>query len=167
MRFPVFIELEGKKAVVAGAGKIGTRRIRTLADFGTDVLVVSPELSDEVRELWEAGIVNCELREIVKEDIKQAILVVTATDDRSVNHQVALWCREAGIPVNVADKKEECDFYFPGIARVGILTAGVCAEGKAHRLAKEAAAEINRLFSEKYGFIEHSRGEDEWKIRKK
>ena len=156
MRFPVFIELEGKKAVVAGAGRIGTRRIRVLAEFGADVFVVSPEISHEVRKLWEAGIVTCELREIEKKDVEQATLVVTAADDRSVNHQVALWCQEAGIPVNVADRKEECDFYFPGIARKGILTAGVCAEGKAHGLAKEAAAEIGRLFSEKYGSTGHS-----------
>ena len=59
-------------------------------------------------------------------------------------------CREAGIPVNVADKKEECDFYFPGIARGGLLTAGICAGGKDHRLAKEAAAEVRQLFAEKY-----------------
>ncbi|MCI8465069.1 MAG: bifunctional precorrin-2 dehydrogenase/sirohydrochlorin ferrochelatase [Lachnospiraceae bacterium] len=154
MRFPMFIELEGKKAVVAGAGRIGTRRIRLLADFGAWVTVIAPEISDEVRRLWEAGQVSCELREIEQRDVEGAFLAVAATDQREINRRMAFWCRSVGIPVNVADRKEECDFYFPGIARAGCLTAGVCAGGNAHRLAKEAAADIRGLFAEnaeKYG----------------
>ena len=38
MRFPIFIELEGRKVVAAGAGKIGTRRIRMLEEFGVFLL---------------------------------------------------------------------------------------------------------------------------------
>ena len=151
MRFPIFIELEGRKVVAAGAGKIGTRRIRMLEEFGADVQVIAPEISDEVRRLWEAGRVSCALRPIEKEDISRAFLVVAAADSREVNRQVAAWCREAGVPVNVADRKEECDFYFPGIAKEGCLTAGVCASGKDHRMAKEAAEAIRRLFKEEFG----------------
>ncbi len=151
MRFPMFVELEGRKAVVAGAGTIGTRRILALLEFGAGVTVISPEISGEVRSLWDAGRLQCELREVEERDVEDAFLVVAATGDRQVNHQAALWGRAAGAFVNVADRKEECDFYFPGIAREGILTAGVCAGGEAHGLAKEAAAEIRRLFAEKYG----------------
>lgn len=150
MRFPMFVELAGKKVLVAGAGKIGTRRIQVLADFGAAVTVISPEISQEVRKLWEAGGINCELRRVEKKDLEGVFLAVAATDDREANHQMALWCQAVGVPANVADQKEECDFYFPGIAREGILTAGVCAEGKSHPMAKEATADIRRLFSEKY-----------------
>lgn len=153
MRFPMFVELSGRKAVVAGAGKIGARRIRVLAEFGAQVTVIAPEISEEVRRLWEAGAVSCELRKVTEKDMEDAFLAVAATDDRTVNHQIALWCRKAGIFVNVADKKEECDFYFPGIAKEGILTAGVCAGGSSHRLAKEAAAEVQSLFTEKYAYM--------------
>ena len=112
--------------------------------------VISPEISGKVRSLWEAGRLTCMLREAAQEDVRDAFLVVAATSDRQANHQVALWCRSAGVFVNVADRKEECDFYFPGIAREGILTAGVCADGKSHGLAKAAAEEIRRLFVEKF-----------------
>ena len=150
MRFPMFVELEGRKAVVAGAGAIGTRRILALLEFGARVTVISPEISGKVRSLSEAGRLTCMLREAAEEDVRDAFLVVAATSDRQANHQVALWCRSAGVFVNVADRKEECDFYFPGIAREGILTAGVCADGKSHGLAKAAAEEIRRLFVEKF-----------------
>ena len=151
MRFPMFVELEGKKAVVVGAGPIAERRIRVLEEFGAKVTVISPEISEGVRDLWEEGRINCIIRPLERADIEGTFLVVAATGDRAVNHQVAVWCWEAGVLVNVADKKEECDFYFPGIAREGCLTAGVCAGGKDHKLAKSATEDIRILFAEKYG----------------
>lgn len=147
----MFVELEGKKAVVVGAGTIGARRIKALWEFGACVTVVAPEISGSVEKLWKEEVICCRLRAAEKKDLEGAFLVVAATDQREVNHQIFEWCKEAGILVNVADKKEECSFYFPGLAREGSLTAGVCANGKDHRLAKQAAKEIRMLFKERYG----------------
>ena len=47
--FPLFIDLEGKKIAVVGAGKIASRRIRTLLEFGAELTVLAPEASEEVR----------------------------------------------------------------------------------------------------------------------
>ena len=124
---------------MAGGGKIAARRIKVLAEFGALVTAAAPQICDEVRSLWEAGRIRWENRPVKREDVEDAFLVIAATDSREANHQVVLWCREAGVPVNAADKKEECDFYFPGIAREGSLIAGVCASGQDHRLAREAA----------------------------
>ena len=151
MRFPIFIELDKKRAVVIGAGKIASRRIKALVEYGATVTVVAPEADPLVRELAEEGKLVWRPRLAEEADVAGAALVVAAADRRGVNHQAALWCREAGIPVNVADKKEECDFYFPGLARCGSLTAGVCADGTDHKLAKAAAWEIRELLEEKFG----------------
>lgn len=39
-RFPLFIDLNGRKAVVVGGGTVGLRRAEALADFGAAVTVV-------------------------------------------------------------------------------------------------------------------------------
>ena len=39
LRFPLFVDLHGKKAVVVGGGKIALRRVKGLRDFGADVTV--------------------------------------------------------------------------------------------------------------------------------
>ena len=57
--------------------------------------------------------------------IQDADLLLAATDDPVCNEQAADECRRRGIPVNVSHKKELCDFYFPGTAVCGDLTAGV------------------------------------------
>ena len=49
--FPLFVDLEGKKVVVVGAGTIAGRRIRTLLDFGARITVIAPEAVDQIRTL--------------------------------------------------------------------------------------------------------------------
>ena len=47
--------------------------------------------------------------------------------------------------MNVASDKEKCDFYFPGIVKVGDLVVGVTAQGRDHRKAAEAVEKIREL----------------------
>ena len=53
-----------------------------------------------------------------------------------------------GIPVNCSDDRTRCDFYFPGIAEGGGVTAGVTVGGTDHRLAREATERIRKCLAE-------------------
>lgn len=70
--------------------------------------------------------------------------VIAATDDDELNSRIVKLCREAGIPVNHAGDKSQCDFFFPGIAREGNLVAGVTASGADHGLTRRAAAQLRQ-----------------------
>ena len=43
--FPLFVDLEQKKIVVVGAGRIAERRIQTLLSFEAQITVIAPEAS--------------------------------------------------------------------------------------------------------------------------
>ena len=60
--FPLFVNLEGRRVLVVGGGKIAARRIRTLLEFGCEITVVAPEVGEELREMLEpdAGTVYAE-----------------------------------------------------------------------------------------------------------
>ena len=44
MFYPLFIDLKGKKVLVVGGGKVGTRRALYMLKAGAEVIVISKEL---------------------------------------------------------------------------------------------------------------------------
>ena len=142
LRFPLFIDLRGKKAVVIGGGAIGLRRAEVLARFGAAVTVVSPALHHSVE-----GIVHIP-RPYRPGDLEGALLAVAATDNRSVNQAVTEEARSRGVPISVADRQEDCDFFFPAICEGPGLVAGVAGDGREHRKTAEAARRIRQVLEE-------------------
>lgn len=144
--FPLFVNLEGKKVVVYGAGAIGSRRILALLEFGCRLTVAAPEASEEVRRLSVQGKLIWLQKKYEPGEIPgDACLVLAAASDREVNAQIGAECREKHIPVNVSSDKSLCDFYFPGLAVKDELVAGVTAGGTDHRKAREVTEKIRAL----------------------
>ena len=71
-------------------------------------------------------------------------MALAATDDPACNEAVARECRARGILVNVAHKKELCDFFFPAVVKRGELVAGICASGASHRKARKAREAVEQ-----------------------
>lgn len=127
--FPLFLPMRGRKVLIAGAGKIAARRAQILSRFAADLTVIALELSEPVLALEQAGSIRAEQRAFDPEDLKGMELVLAATDDAQTNRNIVRLCKERGIPVNAADRKEECDFYFPAVVQSGKLTAGLTTGG--------------------------------------
>ena len=61
--FPMFIDLTGKKILVAGGGAIALRRVRTLLRFGADIQVTAPEFCEEMKRLEKEKKITSKYRE--------------------------------------------------------------------------------------------------------
>ena len=142
LRFPLFINLSGKRAVVVGGGTIGLRRAAVLRDFGAQVTVVAPKIGEHLERTNEF------LRAYQCGDLEGAFLVVAATDDRAVNHTVYEDAKRMGILVNVCDCPDECDFYFPAICRSESLVAGIVWDGHDHAHTARAARAVRQALEE-------------------
>lgn len=142
--FPMFIDLKEKKILMVGAGAVGSRRIETLLLFEASVTVVEPSPSERIRQLAREGEIELVVSAYgeYRKKISRFFMVLAATGDDKTDRLVAKDGRLMNAVVNMAGDKESSDFYFPGIARAGDLTAGVIANGKDHRLAKKAAREV-------------------------
>lgn len=136
-RFPLFVSLSGRKVLLAGAGAIAARRAEVLRRFGAEVSIVAPEN--------RAGLSPVTLRGFQPSDLEGAALVVAATDDRAVNHEIARLCGQRGIPVSVADAAGESTFFFPAVCTGNGLSAGLVSDGSDHRKVRETAAKIREL----------------------
>ena len=76
--FPMFIDLEAKKCVVVGGGKVAARKVETLIAFGAEIIVVSPFLTDRLRELKENGAFTHQEKAYAADDLEGAFLAVAA-----------------------------------------------------------------------------------------
>lgn len=142
LRFPLFIDLTGKSAVVIGGGAIGLRRAEVLLRFGAKVTVVSPALARP-----SEGIVHL-ARPYKAGDLKGAFLAIAATDNTAVNDAVEAEARSAGTLFNRSDDQSRCDFFFPAVCEGAGLIAGVVGDGGDHRKTAEAARRIRKVLEE-------------------
>lgn len=143
--FPMFIDLTDRKIFVAGGGRIARRRIEALVKFGADIHVAAPQVCPEIALLAEEGKIKILLREYRPSDLDGMEFAIAATDDREVNRAVYAECRKRGIPVNVADDKTLCDFYFPALVLTDEVVIGIGSGGESPGRVKEVRQRIEKL----------------------
>lgn len=141
-KFPLFLDLNGKKAVVVGGGKIALRRAGVLLSFGAAVTLIAPEC-----EAVPEGARFCR-RPYQPGDLAGAFLAVAATNCREVNRRVGQEAKAAGIFVSVADRKEESTFFFPAICTGSGLVCGVVSQGEEHKKTAVAARRVRAVLEE-------------------
>ncbi len=137
--FPIFLNLSKKKIVIIGAGTIAARRIKTLLKFGAQITVIAPKIHSEIKDL--ASMLVIRQKDYEESDIIDADIVLAATDDSTVNKKVYEDAAKSKIMVNIADRKELSEFYFPAIFSDEEIIGGIISRnGDNHRLVKEKAA---------------------------
>lgn len=144
----MFVDLSDKNVVVVGGGSIATRRVKTLLQFTRNVTVVAPKLTPELTDLGKAGMITAVVRPVKRTDFDMAYMVIAATNDWKINDEIYRICREQGIYVNVADSKEKCDFYFPGVYMKDELVVGITASGLDHKKARRVRLAIEQAMIE-------------------
>lgn len=140
-RFPLFLSLEEQRVLVVGGGAIAARRVGVLLEFGASITVLSPSICPALEPL--AG--QFDWIEASYRGLDQPYtIIIAATDQREVNRQVGLDAAKAGIPVSVADRREESTFWFPAIVKSEQLVAGLVSTDGDHTAVKEAAGRLRR-----------------------
>jgi precorrin-2 dehydrogenase / sirohydrochlorin ferrochelatase len=148
--FPMFVKLEGRRAVVVGAGRIGEPKVKSLLVARADVLVIAPAVSAAVEGWAKAGVIQWEQREFVGADLDDAFLVVAATSSVDVNEQVYRAAQERKILCNAVDDPERCDFYYSSVVRRGQLQVAISTEGQSPALAQRLRRELESSIGPEY-----------------
>lgn len=141
-RFPLFVDLTGKRVVLVGGGNIALRRVKTLLQFGAQVVVISPTLHPNMPPVTHIPRPYC------PGDLEGATLAVAATDCPETNHQVAQEANARSIPVSVADDPSACTFFFPAVCLGEGLVAGVVGDGSDHARTAHTAQQIRALLED-------------------
>ncbi len=151
--FPLFISLHNALVLVAGGGKVAARRVEKLLRFGARVRLVSPSLVKEMQPHLEHARVEWIQEKYQPHHLDGATLAIAATNDREVNRCIGLEARRRGVLVSVADRRQECSFYFPAILASDRLSAGIVSTNGDHTLVRRAGEHLQaqmELFDEEY-----------------
>ncbi len=157
--FPVFIDIKGKKCVVIGGGKVAERKIKTLLKYKARVIVISPEITEEIKKLVSSGKVNYIKKEYSKNDIKDALLVVAATSDTKINAQIV---KDAKFLVNNVTKEalqlnsqgkhtKNIEYIVPAIFTKGDLTVAISTQFPS--LSRVLRDEIKDVYGKDFAYF--------------
>ncbi len=139
--YPVFINTKGRRCVVIGGGNVGEEKVKRLLECEADVVVISPQVKDGVRELVTGGKATWIRRQYRPGDLEEAFIAIASTDDNSVNRQIALEAEQRNVLLNVVDVTPLCTFITPSVARRGEVTIASSTGG--------ASPALTRTFREK------------------
>jgi uroporphyrin-III C-methyltransferase / precorrin-2 dehydrogenase / sirohydrochlorin ferrochelatase len=123
VRYPLFVDLTGRRVLVVGAGWVGTRRTADLIDAGASVQVVAPVVAVDV----DRAQVTVTEREFRPDDVDGAWLVLACTDVAEVNAAVVEAAEARGVWSIRADDGEHSPAWRPATAGVDDVTVAVSA----------------------------------------
>jgi uroporphyrin-III C-methyltransferase/precorrin-2 dehydrogenase/sirohydrochlorin ferrochelatase len=155
---PVFLDLKGKRVVVAGPSETDGRheppetdgmvwKVELLAAAGACVEVYAPYVPPELAALQASPPAGCVLiieRRWTAADFTGAAVAIGALQDDDADAFAAA-ARAAGIPVNVVDTPGLGTFNFGTIVNRAPLTIGISTEGAAPVVGQLIRARIEAL----------------------
>jgi len=148
--YPVFLDIRDKKCVIVGGGEVAARKAERLLDCGAKVFIISPQLTPELAALKEKDIISHIATEYAGDLITGAALVIGATDDEKTNAAISLDARSKGIPVNIVDDPQKCDFILPSLVQRGDLAITIGTGGKSPALARHMREELESKYGKEY-----------------
>ncbi|MDO4815833.1 MAG: bifunctional precorrin-2 dehydrogenase/sirohydrochlorin ferrochelatase [Bacillota bacterium] len=140
--FPMFVELEGRRVLIVGGGRVALRKAEKLMPYGAEITVAAPEICNELATMQGVRTIAESFSE---EMLHNADVIIAATDDRELNKRISELCREEKIPVNTVDDSELCSFIFPCLIKKGSLSIGISTGGASPTAAISFKNKINEL----------------------
>lgn len=133
--FPMFVDMTERECLIVGGGNVAYRKVMVMLDFGAKVTVVAEDICEELRKLTIDDTANKEnritfiKRKFNQKDCDGMEMVIAATDDNALNHEIAEYCKAKGIMVNAVDQKADCSFIFPSYIKEKNLVAAFSSGG--------------------------------------
>lgn len=124
LHFPVFLDLQGRVALVLGTGEVAERKADLLRQAGATLRFAerfAPEL------------------------LEGCAIAIGADAEPAELHTLAAACRARGIPVNVVDRPALCTALMPSIIDRAPVTVAVSTGGAAPVLARQLRQRIEAV----------------------
>ena len=148
---PLFLDIKNKPCLIVGGGIIAARKVAILSRAQAIITLIAPEISEELQNKVNGNTIKWEQKKFAPEDLQSYQLVIAATDDREINVEIAMHCRNQNILVNTADDIRNCDFILPSIIDRSPVQIAVSTCGASPVLARMLRAKLENCTPAAYG----------------
>ena len=150
MWFPLFINLENKKVLVIGGGKVAAKKIEKILEYGADITVVTENVVEE--KLLKLENIKIENNQKIENDkakieklVKGYFLVIAATDNEELNENIANVCDSNGMLINNVYSKIKMNAMFGGIVKNSEFQIAISTSGKNCKRSRAMKSEIQKV----------------------
>ncbi|WP_455035953.1 precorrin-2 dehydrogenase/sirohydrochlorin ferrochelatase family protein [Leptotrichia massiliensis] len=150
MWFPLFINLENKKVLVIGGGKVAAKKIEKILEYGADITVVTENVVEE--KLLQLENIKIENNQKIENDkakieklVKGYFLVIAATDNEELNENIANVCDSNGMLINNVSSKVKMNAMFGGIVKNSEFQIAISTNGKNCKRSRAMKSEIQKV----------------------
>ncbi len=143
---PVFFDLAGKRVVVIGGAEPAAWKIELLAAAGAMVDVYAEEVCEALATLVPvSGGVTLHPLPWTEDDLAGAALAIADIEDDAEAAQFVASAKASGVPYNVIDRPEFCQFQFGAIVNRSPVVVGISTSGAAPILGQAVRRRIETL----------------------
>ena len=145
--FPVSVDINNKNILVIGAGKIALRKVETLLNYNCNIIVITKDILEEkFLELEKNNKIKIlKNQEFEEKFLENIFLVITATDDETLNKKISQLCMNKNILVNNITSKDDMNVRFASIYEKDDVQIAISANGNLKK-AVEIKNKIKDIF---------------------
>jgi precorrin-2 dehydrogenase/sirohydrochlorin ferrochelatase len=148
--YPIYLDISNKQCAIVGGGDVAERKVQRLLECGANVIVIAKALTPALKTMTTEGKIDWIDSDYDEIHIRDAFLVVGATDRDDINARIAADAGKKNILVNIVDDPEKCNFILPSLFRQGDLSIAISTGGKSPALAKKLREELEAVYGPEY-----------------
>ena len=143
------LNLDSKTVVIIGAGKEALKRINTIIDQNSKIIVIGENIHVEISKLSKnKGILVLEKRvenPNFLTDLKPD-LIITTTDNKKINEKILEYAKNKGILAYSSDNPEKSDFANPAIINFKeVVQLAIFTGGRSPAMSRQIKGKIETM----------------------
>ena len=146
----IHLNLQGRLVIVIGGGNEALKRINSLLEEKCQILVISNELSNQIKTLVKNKKIKFKKQKIQNStilSIYKPYMIITTTNDKKLNQKIIKDAKNKKIIAYSSDNPELSDFANPAIIDFGnTIQIAIFTGGKSPAMSKKLRIESEKIF---------------------
>ncbi len=135
------LNLKNKNILIIGAGVQATKKVKLLCNYKCKITIISEEFDKEIIEYkkkYNLKLIRKRIEDITfLNTFDDLFIIFTTTNNKSLNHKITQWAKNAKILTYSASDTKKSDFAFLSIINIEkLIQIGISTSGKSPIMTK-------------------------------